>query len=62
MNKLLRTEWKSVLKGAAIAGAGAALTFLSEYISGQDFGTWTPLLTAGLSVLVNAVRKIATAT
>lgn len=45
-------------KGALIAGAGAVLTYLSQAVSGADFGLWTPIIVAALSVAVNAVRKL----
>lgn len=47
----------SIAKGAAIAAVGAALTFVTTAITGVDFGTWTPVVTAGFAVLTNAVRK-----
>ena len=58
METLTNIDWQKVLKGAAIAGAGAALTYLSSYISGQEFGTLTPVITAALSVAVNFFRKL----
>lgn len=50
--------WK-VFKGAMIAGAGAALAYLSEYASGTELGVWAPIVTAGLAVAVNILRKMA---
>jgi hypothetical protein len=51
------TDWGKVIKGALIAGGGAALTYLSSWASGTEFGVWTPVVVAGLSVLVNYLRK-----
>lgn len=56
-NKLKNTEWISVAKGAGIAAAGAALAYLSQWTTGQDFGVLGPVIAAVLSVAVNAVRK-----
>lgn len=53
------TNWKKVITGALIAGAGAALTFLSQWATGQDFGEVQPIITAVFSVAVNFVRKLA---
>jgi hypothetical protein len=50
---------QKVLTGAFIAGAGAILTYLSEWVAGADFGDYTPLIVAGFSVLSNIVRKLA---
>jgi len=57
MNKLLRTEWKSVLRGAAIAGIGCTLAYMTEYVTAQDFGEYGIVLAGVLSVAANAVRK-----
>lgn len=48
---------KSILIGACIAGAGALLTFIAENVSKLDFGDWTPFVVAGVSVVVNIIRK-----
>jgi len=44
-------------KGMLIALAGAALTYGSEWVSGTDFGLWTPIVAAGWAVAANFVRK-----
>jgi hypothetical protein len=44
-------------KGLLIAVVGAALTYGSEWMSGADFGSWTPVVVAGWSVAVNFLRK-----
>lgn len=48
--------WK-VLQGALIAAAGAGLTYLAEWVSGTDFGEWTPVVVSVSAVLVNVARK-----
>jgi hypothetical protein len=50
-------EWWSVLKGALIAGAGVALTYLVQHLSASDFGPYGPVVVGVLSVLVNILRK-----
>jgi len=47
----------SIAKGACVAAIGAMLTYLAADFSGINFGIFTPLVTAALSVLTNAVRK-----
>lgn len=44
-------------KGALIAGAGAALTYLTSALTSLDFGEYTPLVVAGWGILVNFLRK-----
>lgn len=58
LKKFQNLEWAKVIKGAFIAGAGAALAFLSEWASGTDFGAMSPVVTAILSVGVNFLRKL----
>jgi hypothetical protein len=48
---------KSILIGACIAGAGALLTFIVENVGKLNFGEWTPFVVAGVSVVVNIIRK-----
>ncbi|WP_145028975.1 hypothetical protein [Caulifigura coniformis] len=43
--------------GLMIALVGAVATFLSEVATSLDFGIWSPFVSMGLSVLVNAIRK-----
>lgn len=58
------SDWKesltSIGKGALIASLGAALTYALEAAQGGSFGIYTPLVVAGLSIAVNALRKLAT--
>lgn len=53
---MTKDKWWSVLKGAAIASAGAVLTALTAYLTAQDFGPWTAPIMAVWSVIVNAAR------
>jgi hypothetical protein len=48
-----------VLKGAAIAAAGAALAYLSTTIPAisENFAVLGPAITAVAAVLINAARK-----
>ncbi len=55
---LQRDDAQKILMGFLIALAGAAITYLSETVANMDFGQWTPLVVAGISVAVNALRKI----
>ena len=47
----------SILKGAAIAGAGAAGVYFFSNLADMDFGAFTPAVVALASVVVNALRK-----
>lgn len=46
-----------ILRGAAIAAAGAALTYAAQALNGANFGAYTPVVTAVLAILVNVVRQ-----
>lgn len=47
----------SLAKGAAIAAIGASITYGLGEIGDMEFGDKTVFVAAGVSVLVNAVRK-----
>ena len=51
--------WASLLRGALVAGLGAALTYLTANVGGVDFGSLPKeVVVAGMSVAVNYVRKV----
>ena len=50
-------DWLKIGKGALIAAAGAGLTYVTEWASGTDFGDYTPIVMAALSVAANIFRK-----
>ncbi len=50
-------DLKKLLTGLLIALVGAGLTYLTEMIPSVDFGSYTPIVVAGWSVVANAVRK-----
>lgn len=51
-------HWMSVLKGAAIAAGAAVLTYAAQVVGDTDFGTSTPMVVAGVSVVINYLRKV----
>ena len=62
MSVLLNKEqWTKIAKGAVIAVLGAVATYIVQASTSMDFGQMTPLVVAGLSVLVNYLRKTAEA-
>jgi hypothetical protein len=52
------TQLKKIAKGAAIAGGGASLTYLLSVLPGIDFGQYTAIATAALSILINITLKL----
>ena len=60
--KLDGIDWKKLVKGLLIACGGAGLTYVSEAVTGLDFGTSTPMVVAGLSFGINFLRKFLTNT
>lgn len=55
-----KEQIKKIIIGACVAGLGASITYLSDALSGIDWGVWGPIVTAVFSVLVNILRKLAT--
>ncbi len=48
---------QKLMTGALIAVSGALLTYVTQIITDTDFGSYTPLLVASWSVIVNTIRK-----
>ena len=44
-------------KGALIAAGGAILTYIAEHIGDFNFGIYTPIAVAVLSILINAGKE-----
>jgi len=49
--------WIKIGKGAIVAVGGALLTYIVQLIPGLELGSYTPIVVAVLSVLVNMGRK-----
>ena len=54
---LTKTDLLSLGKGLVIALIGAALTYFTAWITGQNFGAYTPLVVALWGTIANVVRK-----
>jgi hypothetical protein len=52
-----KADFISLGKGVVITLLGALLTYLSSFIAGHDFGTWTPIIMTIWALVVNTVRK-----
>jgi len=48
---------KKIARGAAIAGGGAALTYLLQVIASTDFGDFTPVVVAVCGIALNALKE-----
>ncbi len=46
-----------IWKGALIALGGVAGTYILEYAMKTDFGKWTPLVVAGIAIVINVARE-----
>lgn len=55
--QLNKTDLKKIWKGAGIALTGAFLTYLTQITTEIEFGLYTPIVVALLSVLVNLGNK-----
>lgn len=54
--KFDKETWKKIIRGVAIALSGPAGVALLDYV-GVSFGAYSPLVGAGLSILVNVCRE-----
>lgn len=55
--KLDSADGGKLLRGLGVAVAGAGLTYLTTWLTGQDFGTATPMIVAGFGFIANFARK-----
>lgn len=53
-----QSKWQSLLENALMVAAAASLTYVTEHLSSMDFGTWTPWIVAGSSMILNFVKKL----
>ena len=59
MNKFSidKLGWIKIGKGALVAIIGALLTYVAQTAGNLNFGEFTPIVVALMSILVNAGRK-----
>jgi ABC-type antimicrobial peptide transport system permease subunit len=55
--QLNKEDLRRILIGASVAVGGALVTYVADTIPNVDFGSWTPVVVAFSSILVNAARK-----
>lgn len=53
---VLKIKLKSVGKGALMAGAGAGVIAILQYVQGLNFGEYTPVAVALTSIFINTAR------
>jgi hypothetical protein len=46
-----------IAKGAGIAGGAAILTYLAEHLTELNFGAYTAIVVAVLSILINSGKE-----
>ncbi len=56
-NRLDKSTINKILKGALIAGGGAASIYILQAVSTLEFGQLTALVTALAAILINAIRE-----
>lgn len=50
-------DWLKVGRGALVAIAGALLTYTTSWLTGADFGSYTPIVVALWGIIANIGRK-----
>jgi hypothetical protein len=55
---LTKDNWIDVAKGAGIAMGGAFITYVGAHIGEWNFGVYTPIAVATISVGINYLRKL----
>ncbi len=54
---LSKTDLNKIAAGAVVAVLGALLTYAADLLPNVDFGEYTPIVVALLSIAINAGRK-----
>lgn len=55
--KLDVVDFKKLLRNLLVVAAGAVLTYLSQWVSGTDFGSWNGIIVPLVAGLIDAARK-----
>ena len=50
-------NWNKVGAGALVAVVGALLTYITSWVTGENFGTYTPVIVAIWTTIANIGRK-----
>lgn len=50
-------NWKRFAAGAGVVVAGALLTYVTNWLTGVNFGAYTPIIMSVWSIIANLVRK-----
>lgn len=52
------SKWVALVEHALIVAAAAALTYFAEHLGSEDFGAYTPIVVALVSLAVNYLTKV----
>lgn len=55
--KLDEVDFAKLARNALIYGSGSALAYVLQYMSGVDYGIYTPFIGAGLAGVLDALRR-----
>ena len=56
--KLNEVDFAKLVRNALIYGGGAILAYIVQYLSGVDYGVYTPLVAGGLAGVLDALRRM----
>lgn len=54
---LNKNDLEKIAVGAGIAVGGALLTYIAQMVTQIDFGPYTPIIVAVVSIFINSARK-----
>lgn len=55
--KLDEVDFAKLTRNALIFGGGSALAYMIQYMSGVDYGIYTPFIGAGLAGVLDVLRR-----
>lgn len=50
--------WVGLLENVLLVSVASALTYITQNVSGNDFGQYTPLIIASASILLGYLQKV----
>lgn len=55
--KLDEIDWLKLGRNGLLVGVSAAVTYLSQHLTGVDFGSWNVIIVPALSGLLDLIRR-----
>ncbi len=55
---LPQSNWMNIVENSALVAIAAGLTYLTQNVGQTDFGPYTPIIVAGMTILVTWINNV----